>query len=114
MKRNIMLVGLCLLTFSLAGQALADDLKGQRGYMDLEWIRIPADADEIQDIELGAMLLGIAASQEHQDPALLKALQMIRSVRVKSWSMDGRDDTAASAVAKVTERLEKDGWKRLI
>ena len=114
MKRNTMLVGLLLLILSFAGQALADDMKDKPGYVDLEWIRIPADADEIQDIELGAVLLGIAASKENEDPALIKALQMIESIRVKSWSMDDGDADAEAAVEKVTSRLEKDDWKRLV
>jgi hypothetical protein len=114
MTRHTTLFALLLLCLSFAVPATAEDLKSDPGYVDLEWITIPPDADEIQDIELGAVLLGIAASQEHEDPALIKALNMIKSVRVKSWSMDDEDAVATAAVEKVTAMLEKGQWKRLI
>jgi hypothetical protein len=98
-----------------AGQALAENLRDMPGYVDLEWIKIPAGSDEVQDIELGAALLGIAAGNDsEQDEALLRALQMIKSIRVKSWSTAADDQTAAKAIAKVAEKLAKDEWKRLI
>jgi len=116
MKRKQLLYGLVLLTTSLVvSQALAEDLRGTPGYVDLEWIQIPGDAEEIQDIDLGVVLLGIAAdAEENQDEALLQALSMIKSIRVKSWSMDGDDETARRSVAKITEQLDDDDWKRLI
>ncbi len=116
MKRKQLLYGLVVLTATLVfSQALAEDLRGTPGYMDLEWIQIPDDAEEIQDIDLGVVLLGIAAdAEENQDEALLQALSMIKSIRVKSWSMDGGDEIARRAVTKITEQLEDDDWKRLI
>ena len=115
MKRTQLIMGLVLAALLTTGsQAAAEDLAGTPGYVDLEWIKIPAGADEIQDIELGAVLLGIAASGEEQDEALIKALNMIKSIRVKSWSTDGDDEMAQQAIAKVGKMLEKDGWKRLI
>lgn len=116
MKRKQLITGLVLLTTALvAGQALAEDLQGTPGYVDLEWIDIPDDAEEIQDIDLGVVLLGIAAdAEENRDEALLQALSMIKSIRVKSWSMDGEDETARRSVDKITQRLEDDDWKRLI
>jgi len=116
MKRMHLLSSMILVIMILtAGQILAADLKNTPGYMDLEWITIPADADEIQDIDLGPVLLGIAADSEgNEDEALLKALSMIKSIRVKSWSTNGDDKAADLAVEKITQRLDSDDWKRLI
>ncbi len=116
MKRTQLFGGLLVSAMILvAGPALAENLAGTPGYVDLEWIKIPANAAEIQDIDLGVVLLGIAANAEdNQDEALLQALSMIKSIRVKSWTVDGDDATAGEAMDKVAETLEKDDWKRLI
>ena len=103
----------CLL---FAGGALAANVEDEPGYMDLEWIVIPADASEIQDIDLGPILGGISAdAKEKGDDALVQVLAMIRSIRVKSFSIeDGGDESVKMAVDKVTAKMEKDDWKRLI
>ena len=59
------------------------------GYVDLEWIRIPDDADEIKDIDLSPMLMSFAQdAKENGDDALVQALAMVRSLRVKAFSAD--------------------------
>ena len=104
---------LCLLC---AGGALAGNVADEPGYIDLEWIVIPDDAAEIQDIDLGPILGGISAdAKEKGDDALVQVLAMIRSIRVKSYSIeDGGNEIAQESVDKVTARMEADDWKRLI
>jgi hypothetical protein len=104
---------LCLLC---TGGALAGNVEDEPGYMDLEWIVIPADASEIQDIDLGPILGDIASdAREKGDDALFQVLAMIRSIRVKSFSIeDGGGKTAKESVDKVAAKLKKDDWKRLI
>ena len=103
----------CLLC---AGGALAGNVEDEAGYMDLEWIVIPDDASEIQDIDLGPILGGISADAEEKgDDALVRVLAMIRSIRVKSYSIeDGGNESAKMAVDKVTANMKQDDWKRLI
>ena len=104
---------LCLLC---AGGALAGNVADEPGYIDLEWIVIPDDAAEIQDIDLGPILGGISAdAKEKGDDALVQVLAMIRSIRVKSYSIeDGGNESAKMAVDKVTANMKQDDWKRLI
>jgi len=113
--RPILLTALmcCLLC---TGGALAGNVEDEPGYMDLEWIVIPDDASEIQDIDLGPILGGISADAEEKgDDALVQILAMIRSIRVKSFSIeDGGNDTAKKSVDKVSAKLKTDDWKRLI
>ncbi|MGD9549101.1 MAG: DUF4252 domain-containing protein [Candidatus Krumholzibacteriia bacterium] len=98
-----------------AGLATASDLDKEPGYLDLEWIKIPADAEEVKDIDLSSMLLSIAAeADEAGDPELAEALTMIKAVRVKAFSLEGEDDETAGTVQKITDKLEKGGWNRLI
>ncbi len=104
---------LCLLC---TGGALAGSVEDELGYMDLEWIVIPDDASEIQDIDLGPILGGLSADAEEKgDDALVEILAMIRSIRVKSFSIEeGGNEKAKNSVDKVTAKLKTDDWKRLI
>lgn len=100
----------------MAAAAPADDVTGEPGYLDLEWIKIPANAREIHDIDLSSVLLGLAAdAQKSGDGDLAAALAMIHSVRVKAFSVTDQDaGEIEKAVAKVAGRLEKEDWARLI
>lgn len=100
----------------LAVPALAEDLSKLAGYVDLDWIRIPDGAAEIQDIVLDPVLAGLAAGGVDTDPALNQALAMVKSVRVKSFSLaDGQDESAVAAdVKKLQGMLDKGGWQRLV
>ncbi len=99
-----------------AGWALAANVADEPGYMDLEWIVIPDDASEIQDIDLGPILKDISKdAQDKGDDALVQALAMVRSIRVKAFSIeDGGGAQAQAAVEKVTDKLKSGDWKRLI
>ena len=111
------LAALLALGLLAAGTApAAEDLAKEPGYVDLEWIEIPADADEIKDIDLSPMLLSFAKeAHEKGDDALVQALAMVRSLRVKAFSVSAsRDAQVSETVAKVTDRLKRDDWKRLI
>ena len=116
--KTLRLATMTALLFCLLGMplALAADAAKEVGYIDLEWITIPENASEIQDIDLGPILLNIAAdAQDKGDDVLVQALSMVRSIRVKAFSVsaDGADDVQKS-VDKVAAKLKKDDWKRLI
>jgi len=98
------------------GWALAGSVEKEVGYIDLEWITIPDDATEIQDIDLGPILGDIAKDAEEKgDDALVQALSMVRSIRVKSFSIEeGGGADAQAAVDKVAAKLKTEDWKRLI
>lgn len=113
-KRLSLALALCA---ALALPALAGDVANLPGYVDLDWIRIPAGAAEVQDIVLDPVLAGLAAKGSVTDgEALTQALAMVKSVRVKSFSLaEGQDESAVAAdVKKLQERLEKDKWQRLV
>jgi hypothetical protein len=110
---SLMTLMLCLL---VAGSVLAKNVEKEVGYIDLEWIEIPEDASEIQDIDLGPILGDLAKdAQDKGDDALFRALGMVHSIRVKSYSVEeGGGEAASSAVAKIAAQLKEDDWKRLI
>lgn len=106
----------CLGLLLTAAAALAGDVAKEPGYVDLEWIRIPDDADEIKDIDLSPMLMTFARdAKENGDDALVQALAMVRSLRVKAFSATvAMDPELSAAVEQLTAKLKKDQWKRLI
>jgi len=110
---SLITLALCLLC---TGWALAGNVEKEVGYIDLEWIDIPEDASEIQDIDLGPILVDIAKdAKSNGDDALVQALAMVRSIRVKSFSVDeGGDEAAGAAVEKITAKMKENNWKRLI
>ncbi|MBU0742382.1 DUF4252 domain-containing protein [bacterium] len=116
MKTVRVMFAIALLAALLAGgTAAAGDLKNEPGYIDLEWIVIPDDADEIQDIDLGPALISAAADAEaHGDSELYKAFKMIKSIRVKSFTMDDASPEIDKAVDKINKKLKDKDWKRLI
>jgi hypothetical protein len=104
------------LALFVAGAALAGDPSREPGYVDLEWIPIPADAGEVTDIDLSPMLMSFAkdASAEGAD-ALLQALAMVHSLRVKEFSVTpDMHAEITGMVDKLVGKLKKDDWKRLI
>lgn len=93
----------------------AADVTKEPGYFDLEWIEIPADAEEIQDIDLSTMLGEIATNaREEGDDDLARALAMVHSVRVKAFSLEHDDREIAAMVDRVNDQLKSGGWNRLI
>jgi hypothetical protein len=116
MKAQRLLITLALCA-ALAVPVLGAEVSKLPGYVDLDWIRIPDGAAEIQDIVLDPILAGLAIKGNTTDEASLnQALAMVKSVRVKSFTLaSGQDEsTVAADVKKLQERLEKDKWQRLI
>lgn len=113
---RIMIMMVVLLSLTVSSAALAGKIENEPGYMDLEWIEIPDDASEVQDIDLTAILKSVAKdAAENGDSELAQILTLIRSIRVKGFGLDGRDNPAVEkAVERVTKELKKQDWKRLI
>lgn len=109
------LIPTMVLAALLAAPALAVDIAKLPGYVDLDWISIPDGATEVQDIVLDPVLAGLAAGGSDADPALNQALAMVKSVRVKSFSLAGVDESSVAAdVRKLQDRLAKGTWERLV
>ena len=107
---------LLLSSLLLTVQATAGGLKDMPGYIDLSWIEIPLDAEEIQDIDLGPVLLGVAADAEKAgDSDLALALAMIKSIRVKAFSTENIAPAKINQmIEKVATQLKKNDWERLV
>ena len=116
MKSLTRLIPLVLLAALLAVPAHAKSIKDMPGYIDLSWIEIPDYADEVQDIDLGPVLLNVAADAEKAgDDQLAKALSMIKSIRVKAFSSDRMDvDEVQKMIRRVSDELKRNDWERLV
>jgi hypothetical protein len=110
--RTITLATLLLVALTTLAHA---DVTKEPGYFDLEWIQIPDGADEIQDIDLSAVLTEVAANaREEGDDELAEVLAMVRSVRVKAFSVRANDLQTQEAVDRANQMLREGGWNRLI
>jgi hypothetical protein len=117
MKAQHLLIALALCATLTVPALGAEDVTKLPGYVDLNWIQIPAGAAEIQDIVLDPVLAGLAVKGSVEDEdALNQALAMVKSVRVKSFTLaPGQDETTvATDVKKLQDILEKGKWQRLI
>lgn len=116
---KILLVTLPLIMLLTTPQcAMAQDIDVTRmpGYVDLEAIEIPVDAEEVVDIDLGPDLIHVALGvDEAQDSRVLEALDKIKSIRVKSFELDDDDaDLFRREVEDIQKQLNTKGWKRMI
>lgn len=102
----------CLLTLALP--ALADVTK-EAGYVDLSFIEIPDDADEVQDIDLTSMLVTLADdARADGEEDLAELLAMVRSVRVKAFSVGDDQASIKKNVDRIMKKLDQDKWTRII
>ncbi|MEZ4389165.1 MAG: DUF4252 domain-containing protein [Candidatus Krumholzibacteriia bacterium] len=113
--RRLLPIVLAALVLSLAVPALAG-IKDEPGYIDLGFIEIPADAEEVQDIDLTSMLVNIADDARAEgETELADVLSMVRSVRVKFFSIGDKDDDAVRKnVDRIMKKLDQDDWTRII
>lgn len=111
--RNITLALAVLLIAAVPAVAGVED---EPGYIDLSFIDIPFDANEVQDIDLTSVLDNIAddARADGQDE-LAELLGMVRSVRVKWFSLTQDDHARVKGdVEKVMKTLDDRDWTRII
>lgn len=112
--KKFLLLALLAVTLTVpTGMAAASD---QPGYLDLDFIDIPQDADQIQDINLGPMLKEVVReARNNEDPEIAELLSMVHNLRLRSFSIDENSaEMASKAVAKVSSRLKKDDWDNLM
>jgi hypothetical protein len=112
----VVLTAVCLLGGAATPPVEGDDIRALPGYVELEAIAIPKDAQKVKDIDLGPALLQLAAEAESQDGSkLAQALSKIRSLRVKAFSLDEkRSERVRGQIDRIQAQLDADGWQRLV
>lgn len=116
MSTKTTLTALALLAvLATAGPAFAGSIDDEPGYVDLDWIEIPRDADEVHDIDLTSMLIELADdARADGETELAELLSVIRSVRLLAFSLDDDDERTEKAVEKLLDQLDEDDWNRMI
>ena len=115
-QAKLHLVFLIAISMALSATALAGQLSDQPGYVDLEFIQIPDDAEEIQDINLGPVLKDVVReARKNDDLEIAELLTMVHSLRMRAFSIDEQSvKMAKDAVDKIAARLKKDDWDNLM
>ncbi len=100
----------------MSATALAAKSSDQPGYVDLEFIQIPDDADEIQDIDLGPVLKDVVREAKNNDDLeIAELLTMVHRLRMRAFSLDENSEgMAKAAVDKIADILKKDDWDNLM
>lgn len=103
---------LIILVILLTGPAYA----AVPGFVDLEFINIPDDADEIQDIDLGPVLKDVVRdAKANDDLEIAELLSMVTNLRMRAYSLDKyTTDEAREYKDVVAKRLKADDWNTLM
>jgi len=112
---RITLVFLILSLLLVAGSAVAKK-SSPPGYIDLDFIDIPDDAAQIQDIDLGPVLKEVVReARANDDLEIAELLTMVHSLRLRAFSVDENSVAMArKAVDDISNRLKGDDWDTLM
>jgi hypothetical protein len=109
-----------VLAFSLPMTSLIADedqeIKQHPGYVNLDDIQIPGDAEETVEVYVkGPVLRLIARATEDDDPDMAVILSKLLMVRVNTFSID-RDiaDDLKSKINKIENRLKDQKWEKVV
>jgi hypothetical protein len=109
------LLSLVVVAGVLFAAAPAAAEKNPPGFVDLSWIEIPAEAIEVQEIDLSTLLAEMATSaQEEGDEELKRLLSMVNTLQIKGFSLPGDDAATRKAVDRMEKILADDGWARIV
>lgn len=109
------LLSLVMVAGLLLAAAPAAAEKNPPGFVDLSWIEIPAEAVEVQEIDLSTLLAEMATSaQEEGDEELKRLLSMVNTLQIKGFSLPGDDKATRKAVDRMEKILADDGWTRIV
>ena len=118
MKKGNAVCLIILLATAVVASAAGDDLKKHPGYVDIEKFKTPDYSEDVTEVDIGPELLKALAGAEIEtevDPEVLKLLDGLKSIRVRSFGVKAEDAEKIRAEMEAFEKdLEKDQWTRII
>ncbi len=113
---KIHLVIFLTILMALSASTVGAKVSDEPGYVDLDFIQIPDDAEEIQDIDLGPVLKDVVReAKKNDDLEIAELLTMVHHLRMRAFSLDRYTDSIAKdAVDKIAKRLKEDDWDNLM
>jgi hypothetical protein len=87
--------------------------RGSDGFADLDSLGA-ADTDRVLSLSIGPALLNFAARQAEDDPETRELLSGLEGVRIRIYEIDGDAVRVASRMQSMSEKLEADGWERVL
>ena len=119
MKKSFGVLTVFLLIGLLVTNLLAIDekeIKKHPGYVNLDEIEIPGDAEESVEVYVkGPLLKLIAKVTEQEDPALSKMLANLLMIRVNTFSIDSQlAEELKPKVKKIEKNLEQQKWEKVV
>jgi hypothetical protein len=91
-------------------------VRSMPGFIDLDLIQIPVDAEEVTEVTLGPQLLKMAmGTEENGDSNLSEALEGIASIRIKAFDVTPEQgEQMRPIVEQFDQQLKADGWQQLV
>ena len=119
MRRFIYFGVFALLLLAVSAAAQDRQLTKHPGYIDLEDIRIPDDAEDITEIDLGQGLLRLMtlfAEDDDDVKEMEDEFAKLFSIRVKSFALYHAEDIIEMRriMEKKEKELDKNQWERLV
>lgn len=116
MKKVISIIVVLLLVSICTIQAQDVALEKHPGYVDLEEIDIPGDAEDITDISLGPAFLRLLQEfTEDMDDDEIPKFSGLISIRIKAFDVHYRDEERIrSKMEKIAAQLKKEDWEMFV
>lgn len=92
------------------------EIKKHPGYVNLDDIEIPGDAEETVEVYVkGPILKLVAKATEHEDPGLAEILSKLLLIRINTFSIDhGLTDKLKPKISKIEQDLQKQKWEKTV
>jgi len=116
MKRLIVFGTMLIVCAAGTLSAKNTNIEKHPGYVNLEDIEIPSNAEDVTDINIGPGLLGMFAGMaEEEDKELGDVIEDFMSIRVKSFEIDSSmTESIRATMDKIEKKLKKEKWQSLV
>ncbi len=92
------------------------EIKNHPGYVNLDDIEIPGDAEETVEVYVkGPLLKLVAKATEHEDPGLAEILSKLLLIKINTFSIDHElADKLKPKISKIEQDLQKQKWEKVV
>ena len=104
-----------ILCVSLPLMAQDIELSMQPGYIDLDQIQIPNNADNVTEVDIGPGLINMIRQFSGENEEVKKKMEGFLSIRVKSFDIDEETtETIRPIMEDIEKKLKKEKWEKLV
>jgi len=104
------------MTWAAVSWGQVEDIRGYPGYVDLELITVPENAEKAVDLRIGPRLMRVVRESENRvEERDGDAARRILSLQIKSFTVDAEDaERMKPALFEFEKRLKEENWRPVI